>query len=228
MTRGYWENWVYSVVTGLLRAGDDVIEVGANFGYYTMAMAKIVGPSGSVTSYEANPLLAQLVQKSSNFNNYTKIITVIDKAASNEAGTVAFSMSRRNAGGGATIVGHPEDDPVMTRVETVRLDDVTEKAPRIIRIDAEGSELLILRGAERLLQRRDVIVCLEWDIFQMASRGSVAGLVDWLVEMEFQFWRIGYDSVLVPVHASDMATLTQCDIVMARTHPFAVASQAKP
>ena len=107
-------------------------------------------------------------------------------------------------------------------METVRLDDVVQGSPRVIRIDAEGSELLILRGAERLLQRPDVVICMEWDIYQMASRGDVNAFADWLSNLGFRFWRIGYDSSLVEVQASALPETTQCDLVVARAYPIAL------
>ena len=222
ITRGYWENWVYSVVCHIVKPGDHVVEVGANFGYYTTAMARLVGPEGRITTLEANTHLAGLIWKSLNFNNFLARVEIIAKAASDQAGTAAFRSSRSNAGGGSTLPGASPEDPEITIVETVRLDDVVQGSPRVIRIDAEGSELLILRGAERLLQRPDVVICMEWDIYQMASRGDVNAFADWLSSLGFRFWRIGYDSSLVEVQASALPETTQCDLVVARAYPIAL------
>jgi FkbM family methyltransferase len=218
ITRGVWESWVYDVVCRLVRPGDEIIEVGANFGYYTIIMAYLAGDAGKVTAYEANAGLARLVQKSCVFNNYGPRVDVVAKAVSDRPGQIGFTHSRHNAGGGALNVdGNLEG---LTVVETVRLDDTTDRSPRLFRLDAEGSELLILRGAERLLQRPDVVVCMEWDIVQMASRGSVPEFVDWLVGMGFKFWLIRYDASLSPIQGEDLKTLTQHDIVMSRLHPY--------
>ena len=48
IARGYWENWIHRVVCTLVQPGDHIIEVGANFGYYTVAMARQAGPDGSI------------------------------------------------------------------------------------------------------------------------------------------------------------------------------------
>lgn len=220
ITRGYWENWVYAVTCNIVKPGDHIVEVGANFGYYTLAMARDVGPSGSIVSFEANPDLTPLLSRSLIFNELQSRVTLVTKAASNQNGVTTFAISRRNAGGGATAVNAQQDDQRLIEVETVRLDDAVAISPRILRLDAEGSEVLILRGAERMLHRPDVVVCMEWDVLQMASRGDVPELVDWLNAMGFKFWRIGYDSDLIPVDHIEMASLAHCDVVMARNHPY--------
>ena len=100
-----------------------------------------------------------------------------------------------------------------------RLDDEADQDVRLIRMDAEGSEPLILRGAKRLLKRRDIVVIMEWDIIQMGSRTDVPDYVAWLSGMGFRFWRIQFDSTLLEIPAAGMATLSSCDVVMSRKPP---------
>lgn len=224
IARGYWEAWIHQVVCDLVQPGDHIVEVGANFGVYTVAMARKAGADGSVLTFEANPGLAELVGRSVRFNGYSGSVTVVGKAASDKAGIISFATSRRNAGGGAiststTALGA---DSVLVQVEAVTLDSMASDKTRIIRMDAEGSEPLILRGAARLLQRPDIVVCMEWDVIQMRNRADVGVLVDWLVELGFRFWRIQYDSTLLQVPAAEMPTLSACDVVMARNAPDGV------
>ena len=57
IAHGFWEQWIHHVVCQLVRPGDKVVEVGANFGYYTIALAVMAGCEGHVTAFEANPRL---------------------------------------------------------------------------------------------------------------------------------------------------------------------------
>jgi FkbM family methyltransferase len=221
IARGYWETWIHQVVCALVRPGDHIVEVGANFGYYTVAMARRAGPEGSILAFEANPRLANLVRRSVHFNGYDRSVKVVAMAASDKAGTLSFATSRSNAGGGtiSTTDGALGADCVLIPVEAVTLDSVAPEGVRLIRMDAEGSEPLILRGAVRLLQRPDIVVCMEWDLIQMRARADVDDLVAWLDGLGFRFWRIQYDSSLLEIAAADMATLSACDVVMAREKP---------
>ncbi|MBU2168431.1 MAG: FkbM family methyltransferase [Alphaproteobacteria bacterium] len=221
IARGYWESWIHKAVCDLVRPGDHIIEVGANFGVYTLAMARLIGEEGSLLSFEANPDLAALVERSIKFNGYAGRARLVAKAAADAPGELSFGVSRRNAGGG-TLSTDPSGlgtDSRLITVPAARLDDEADQDVRLIRMDAEGSEPLILRGAKRLLKRPDIVVIMEWDIIQMASRTDVPDYVAWLSGMGFRFWKIQFDSTLLEVPAADMATLGSCDVVMSRDAP---------
>lgn len=221
IARGYWESWIHKAVCDLVRPGDHIIEVGANFGVYTLAMARLIGEEGSLLSFEANPDLAGLVERSIKFNGYAGRARLVAKAAADAPGELSFGVSRRNAGGG-TLSTDPSGlgtDSRLITVPAARLDDEADQDVRLIRMDAEGSEPLILRGAKRLLKRRDIVVIMEWDIIQMGSRTDVPDYVAWLSGMGFRFWRIQFDSTLLEIPAAGMATLSSCDVVMSRKPP---------
>lgn len=218
IAHGFWEQWIHNVVGSLVSQGDRVVEVGANFGYYTISMAVKVGEQGHVTAFEGNPRLCRLMRRSMEFNGYIDRVDIINKAATDAAGPISFSISRTNAGGGhaAAHPGWAPPDMEQIEVEGVRLDDVIEGDVDFMRMDAEGSEPLILRGAERLLQNPRLTVVMEWDVFQMSGRASVPELVEWLAGMGYRFWRIETDSNLTPVATADMSVLPACDVVMSR------------
>jgi FkbM family methyltransferase len=221
IARGYWESWIHKAVCDLVQPGDHIIEVGANFGVYTLAMARLIGEEGSLLSFEANPDLAALVERSIKFNGYAGRARLVAKAAADAPGELSFGVSRRNAGGG-TLSTDPSGlgtDSRLITVPAARLDDEADQDVRLIRMDAEGSEPLILRGARRLLKRPDIVVIMEWDIIQMASRTDVPDYVAWLSGMGFRFWKIQFDSTLLEVPAAGMATLSSCDVVMSREPP---------
>jgi len=221
IARGYWESWIHKAVCDLVQPGDHIIEVGANFGVYTLAMARLIGDGGSLLSFEANPDLAALVARSIHFNGYSGRARLVAKAAADASGELSFGVSRRNAGGG-TLSTEPSGlgaDARLITVPAARLDDEADQDVRLLRMDAEGSEPLILRGAGRLLKRPDVVVIMEWDIIQMAARTDVADHVDWLSGMGFRFWQIRFDSTLLEIPAAEMSALASCDIVMSRQPP---------
>ena len=222
IAHGYWEAHVHRVIVSLLRPGANVIEVGANLGYYTVIMSGAVGSTGSVTAFEGNPRLAGMVERSLNLNGFSARSRVLAKAALDQPGTIDFVVSRRNSGGGFVTqwAGQPYDDGQVLKVEAMRLDDLESGRVDMIRIDAEGSEAFILRGAEAILKASpDIVICMEWSVVQIASRTSVPAFVDWLAAMGFKFWRIETDSSLTSIASQDLPLLGNCDIVVSRRTP---------
>ncbi|WP_306002623.1 FkbM family methyltransferase [Brevundimonas sp. C43] len=222
IAQGTWEAWIAKVVLDLLQPGDKVVEVGGHVGFYTLLMAQKVGPQGSVLTFEANPRLAALATRSVRFNGYSPWVRIVRQAVSDTEGWIKFSVSRQYGGGGHVYVLDDAlgDDTQVLEVESVRLDSLGLSNIRLLRIDAEGSEPLILAGAKTLLQQPDIVLCIEWDVIQMRSRQDPQILVDQLVGCGFKFWRITTQSELVLVDNDALTNLPSCDLVVARRHPL--------
>lgn len=231
IAHGEWETSVRNVVLSLVQPGDHVLEVGGHVGYYTLGMAQKVGSSGSVTTFEANPRLAALSCRSVRMNGYGGRVHIRQQAVTDVAGRLRFAVSRQFAGGGHLYLwdGALGADTEIIEVEGVRLDDLDVPDIKFIRIDAEGSEPLILRGGEKFLQRQDIILCIEWDVIQMRSRSRPEEFVSWLVDLDFLFWRITNSSQLVHVGISELLNLPPCDLVIARERPnLALEKNGRP
>ena len=228
---GYWEGWVTAAVLSVLRPGSRVIEVGANVGYYTMLMAAWLGTEGHLTTLEANPRMAGLVRRSIRINGFSDRVCLIAKAAMDQPGTVEFVTSRTDSGGGHVAMWEGGLQPGHERFEVsaVRLDDLDCGTVDLIRLDAEGSEPFILRGAEGLLKANPgVVVCMEWSLEQMGRRTSVPEFLDWLTNMGFRFWKIGVDSGLRPITPAELLTVADCDVVVSRSTPAPLLKASHP
>jgi FkbM family methyltransferase len=223
IARGYWEQWIERVVRQLVRPGDRVVEVGANLGYYTLLMAAQVGDEGRIHAFEANPGVAARLAKSVAFNGYAARVTVSAEAAGDRPGTVPFFVFKNDSGGGHLHhAGDPMDRGSVVDAQMRTLDGACGEAPiDLLRMDAEGSELLILAGARRLLARSPALrICMEWDLVQLAARSDVAAGVGSLIELGFRFWKIEYDGALSEIPAGKLLNLPAGDIVACRMHPF--------
>jgi hypothetical protein len=102
-----------------------------------------------------------------------------------------------------------------TRLDTLLLDRLGQID--LLRMDAEGSEPQVLRGAEQLIARSPGLrIVTEWAPAMMAPRTDLEALVAWLQGFGFRFWRIGTEGRLEPVPAATLTGLAHCDLVMCR------------
>lgn len=217
---GLWEIWIERVIRRLLKPGDRVIEVGANVGYYTLIMGALIGPSGRLDAFEANPQMARLLRRSASCSGRGGSVTVHEQIVADRSGVMQLYVSDRNGGAG-NLVEHGwniGDDTHVVECEAVRLDDLFEgQTIDFIRIDTEGAELLILNGALGLLRRSASIkLCIEWAVGMMGSRGDLPGLVAALDEMGFRFWRVELEG-LTPLSLAELLDVYHAEVVIARS-----------
>ena len=80
----------------LLQLGQKVIDIGANYGVYTLSMARAVGPTGRVWSFEPASTTAKLLAKSINANDFEQIV-LEQKALSDKSGIAQLSLNETHA-----------------------------------------------------------------------------------------------------------------------------------
>jgi len=136
--------WVFDRV---LRPGDAVLDVGANFGAMTLFAARRVGPAGAVHAFEPQPDLADLVAASVGLNGYANV-RVHAVALSDRAGRFDLQVDGDNSG--AASLAWAGDGKAVS-VEVVRGDEyfagLNLPPVRLLKIDVEGHEADVFRGA---------------------------------------------------------------------------------
>lgn len=180
--QGDWFEDEIRFVRQWLRPGDQVVDIGANLGTYTLSMAHAVGPTGRVWAFEPTPRVAALLGQSIEANRFAHV-TLEQSAVTREPGVGRFQLC---ADPEMNSLLHAEVDPgEVVEVRTVTLDQMAEawglRDLALVKIDAEGEESNILAGGARLFARHSPIVLCEVK--------SEARIDDALLEA---FSRIGY------------------------------------
>lgn len=136
-----------------LAEGDVFFDVGANVGYYTVLGARLVGKSGFIVAFE--PVARNLAHLYKHVEiNELENVSIIPSACSDEISLAAFSTGPNNAMGYLTGGDNSDNEATeknLMLVPTVTLDAAAEKlgvTPNVLKIDVEGAELSVLRGAQ--------------------------------------------------------------------------------
>lgn len=220
---GVWERAIEQVIKRMVKPGNTVLEVGANMGYHTLAMAAVIGPQGKIHTFEANPDLVQLLKATIAINGYDDRITLLPVAASDREGTLSFAYDPLYIGGGHIMrASEQPKGGVQITVPTVTIDKQFQdlKSIDFLRMDAEGAEPLVIRGAKQLLGRSpNVKIVVEWSTLMMGAHCNLQGFVDEMSGDGFRFWRINGDETLSLVSKQDTLALPHCEVVMSRTQP---------
>ena len=139
-------------VRQLLQPGQNVIDIGANYGVYTLPMAQKVGAGGHVWAFEPASTTAQFLAQSIAANGFSQV-TLEQKAVSSAPGSAQLALhvqaELRSIVHGADSSGGSET------VSVVSLDDCMDRHRwtdiDFIKIDAEGEESNIVKGGRRFL-----------------------------------------------------------------------------
>ena len=190
--RGRYEDDEVRFVRGILRPGDTAIDVGAHIGFFTMHMAAMVGPTGAIHALEPFDPNAALLERSLAENEFAGRVHFRRAAAGAASGTatLTFPVETLNSGGAYLLFdGTPPLAGNRTRtVPLVALDDLQVAGRvRVIKMDVEGAEPQVVRGARRLLARDRPVMLSELHPTQL-DRASGITADDFLAEMR----AIGY------------------------------------
>lgn len=146
---GSFEHEKQRLMSSMLRPGDTMYDVGANVGYYTLLASHRVGPNGHVVAFEPLPSNVQLIQRHLRLNRARNVV-VEEAAVSDHDGRARFAPHASNAMGKLSDTGNVD-------VMMVSLDSIVKSGrfpdPNVLKVDVEGAELAVLRGAVGLLER---------------------------------------------------------------------------
>lgn len=159
---GVFEPECWNFVKGLLRPGMVVFDVGANLGQYTLLAAHCVGAQGHVHSFEPSQRIFTELQFNVELNGLSDRCVLNRLAVSDAPGTAKLSRYEEGAEVFGSLGVHERSEADIVgyeEVKTLTLDGYMEQhgigRVDFIKIDIEGAELLALKGASRLLLRKD-------------------------------------------------------------------------
>lgn len=145
----------------VIREGDVVIDAGANIGGHTVFFSRAVGERGGVLAFEPQRLVFQMLCANLALNELLNV-RAMNVALGEAAGTVnvlTLDPRKPNNFGGVAL----KDDPRGEPLPVITLDSLNLRGYRLIKVDVEGMELPVLRGAERLIRQFQPALYVEND-----------------------------------------------------------------
>lgn len=207
MWRGKWEPRETYWFIRALREGDTVVDLGANVGYFTLIAARLVGDTGHVYAFEPDPEGFALLERNVRLNGLRNV-TLLQKAASNENGSIELYLSERNLGD-HRIYAPADETRTTVEVEAVRLDDYFEDLRSeidFVKIDTQGAELAILEGMEAILEASPrLLMNVEyWPRGLQEAGASHEALLDLLRRHDFRFFDVSIDPIMREVEREEL------------------------
>lgn len=201
--RGNWEKVETEFLKQIVQEGDRVIDVGANLGWFTVVLAKLVGSRGEVIAFEPEPRNYSLLCENVQMNAVEKQVRLFQLALADENSDVRLELcddnwgnhrmrsDRKPASAGEKGFSRVCTVPARTLDESLAEKGGPATSFRLLKIDCEGAEVAVFRGAKRTLTNTEYLLS-EYYPAAMERAGFDAGEFRELVKPHFSsFSRLG-------------------------------------
>jgi len=191
---GSYEDAERAAVTRIVRHGGIVVDAGANLGLYTLLASRRCGRDGVVHSFEASPIEYRKLRRTVRWNGLQNVV-LNNVALSDQDGTAVIYESLDGAGALNRLDGpaKPSGRYRAQQIARVSLDSylATRQVRRVdfMKVDVEGHELSLLRGAERVLRESRPIVMIEMNDGRQSVDSSPARVWSLLEGLGYQWYR---------------------------------------
>jgi len=159
-----YEMQMSSLLKGLLRKGDVFVDVGANEGYYSV-LASLASGGGPVFALEPQSRLIPVIEENLRLNG-CRNATVSHLALSDHVGKETFHLQASTNTGSSGFFNPRSRGTGTEVVSTMRMDDYFAKhrikQVRLMKVDCEGAEKLVMAGGRETLRSRGIEV-LAWE-----------------------------------------------------------------
>ena len=222
---GFWEIWLTLFCARNVKRGMTAIDVGANFGYYSLLLAELVGTRGELIAVEPNPHAADFLRRSVELNGLlgrTRIETsALGATISGEASLYVPHSEPKNAQIVSEMFQPRPQDGVLIKVPVTTLDGMSAACSRVdfIKIDAEGAEEVILEGMAETIARHKPMLVVE---FNPARYADASGFLERLAGIYGAMRRLDFSGEAVPITSQDLLSKYGADdslLVLSRDKP---------
>ena len=150
---GSWEPEVVRSIQGHVHSGMRVLDIGAQSGFYSLLLSRLVGPDGMVFAFEPLPANFRVLEENLSLNSIQNVM-IRREAVSDFSGNISFEFPREEV----SLIAGPlleSDNLGAFQVPAISLDDFvrqTGQPIQFIKMDVEGAETAVLRGAVQTLK----------------------------------------------------------------------------
>lgn len=189
--RGHWVPDVTEAFLANLRPGAFVVDAGANFGHFSLTAASVIGPEGLILAFEPDAqAFAELTANAALESRAP--IHCVNAGLGERQERLALTHDAANPGGHSFVPGAVRADGGARMVETFALDEWLAEAGLInrrlhlLKIDAEGFEGRVIKGAENTISRdRPVVLCEISSTKMRAAGDSHCDLISFFVARRY-------------------------------------------
>lgn len=222
LNTGNWEPFETELTRRLLAVFDLFIDLGANIGWYSALAQNVMAAGGQIHAFEPDPGNLSLLRENVAVRHPVRAL-LVQAAVSDTVGTAQLFQSPTNLGDHRLYASETDRAAVTVPVTTLDTYFGARTLPaRLVKMDTQGSEPRIFRGAQRTLSPGDAdsAYIIEFWPHGMANAGEdIAAYLDYLSQFPHSPFVIeGWNNCLRRTTWADLKTRSETDLAPSTTH----------
>lgn len=165
----------YTLLKTKIKPGMHIIDIGAHLGLFSVACSKLAGSKGMILSFEPTPETYSILKNTLRLNNCKNVIPV-QAAISNKEGKAIFYVGNTSANNSNSLVKNKAEKEITgSEVRLMTIDSAVlehKMDPYLIKIDAEGAELDVLRGGSNTFRQIKPLLILGLHPLFVSNKGD--------------------------------------------------------
>lgn len=190
------ERYIVTKLLKLIKPGDICWDVGANIGFYTCLLASLVEDSGAVVAFEPAARTCGYLKENVSLNQFTNV-TVVNKGLGDKQEQRLLHYSEAGLAEGTASLKYADGRAASERVTLNTIDNLIPELPTpdFIKIDVEGYQLEVLRGAEHCLKIHAPLLMAELRDVGETNRATFGEIEDYVADLGYQLYEIRKHSI---------------------------------
>ncbi len=181
---GEYSYFEFDLFRQLVQPGQTVIDVGANSGCHSLALASLVGPMGRVLAFEPQPVVNAILNMNFMLNQAVNMQVYSSPLSNQHEKLFMPTIDYLKQGNFGDVAFNAEPNTHPSTFFSTTLDDYGLRDCHFIKIDVQGAELRVLLGADKLIQSCRPVLYVENDRIEGSS-----DLIQFLLQHQYRlFW----------------------------------------
>lgn len=177
--RGVYEYGMVEFIKNHLESGNTFVDVGANIGFLSMVASNVVGDSGRVISFEPVPAHCNHFEENIKLNEIHNL-EIRQHALGNFEKEKDIYLHEGNKGGASLVI---KSDVSASKIRVKRWDDLNIAGPiHMMKIDVEGYEWEVLKGAKKMILSEKPILIVEYSS-DRNNEGNSVDMYRWILDL---------------------------------------------
>ena len=190
------ERYIVTKLLNIIKPKDICWDIGANIGFYTCLLASLVEDSGAVVAFEPAARTCGYLKENVSLNQFTNV-TVVNKGLGDKQEQRLLHYSEAGLAEGTASLKYADGRAASERVTLDTIDNLIPELPTpdFIKIDVEGYQLEVLRGAEHCLKTHAPLLMAELRDVGETNRAIFGEIEDYVADLGYQLYEIRKHSI---------------------------------